>query len=103
MPHSAQYGPNIKAAATYLTQYQLLPMKRTTQLLADLYGLSLSPATVHASNALAAKTLAPTVQRIAEAITAAPVAHFDERPAYERALALAAHRRYGDSCLVRGA
>lgn len=78
VPHSVQYGPNIKAAATYLTQYQLLPMKRTTQLLSDLYGLHLSPATVQASVALAANSLAPAVQSIADAIKTAPVAHFDE-------------------------
>jgi len=59
VPNSVQYGPAIKAAAVYLTQYQLLPMERTTQLLDDLYGLRLSPGTVHTSIAQAAEVLAP--------------------------------------------
>ena len=78
VPNLVQYGPAIKAAAVYLTQYQLLPMERTTQLLHDLYGLRLSPGTVHTSIAQAAELLAPTVTSIAEAVKSAPVAHFDE-------------------------
>ncbi len=78
VPNSVQYGPAIKAAAVYLTQYQLLPMERTTQLLADLYGLRLSPGTVHTSITQASKTLGPTVAQIAQAVKAAPVVHFDE-------------------------
>ena len=78
VPHLVQYGPTIKAAAVYLTQYQLLPMERTAQLLNDLYGLRLSPGTVQASIAQAAQGLAPTVASIAEAVKCAPVVHFDE-------------------------
>ena len=73
-----QYGPVAKAATVYLTQYQSLPIEGTTQLRGDLYGLRLSPATVRRSITQAAEVLAPTVTRIAEALVAAPVAHFDE-------------------------
>lgn len=73
-----QYGPAIKAAAVYLTQYQLLPIERTTQLLGDLYGLRLSAAMVHASITQASEMLRPTVVQIGAAVKAAPVAHFDE-------------------------
>ena len=76
--YPVQYGSAIKAAAVYLTQYQLLPMKRTTELLSDMYGLRLSAGTVHTMITQAAQVLAPTVTRIAEAVKAAPVAHFDE-------------------------
>ena len=78
VPNLVQYGPALKAAAVYLTQYQLLPMERTTELLDDLYGLRLSVGTVHASIAQAAQALAPTVVGIAAAVQSAPVAHFDE-------------------------
>lgn len=78
VPHLVQYGPTIKAAAVYLTQYQWLPMERTTQLLHDLYGLRLSPGTVHASIAQAAQTLTPQVAGIAQALKSAAVVHFDE-------------------------
>ena len=73
-----QYGPVVKATLVYLTQSQLLPMERTVQLIADLYGLKLSAGTVQASIGLAARRLAPAYERIAHAVSAAPVVHFDE-------------------------
>ena len=53
-----QYGPVVKATLVYLTQSQLLPMERTVQLIADLYGLGLSAGTVQASIGQAAQRLA---------------------------------------------
>ena len=73
-----QYGPVIKSTRVYLTQQQLLPMERTTQILSDLFGVKLSAGSVQASIAQAAQTLAPAVKRIAAAVSVAPVAHFDE-------------------------
>ena len=73
-----QYGPVIKSTLVYLTQQQLLPMERTTQVLSDLFGVKLSAGSVQASIAQAAQALAPAVERIAAAVSAAPVAHFDE-------------------------
>jgi transposase len=73
-----QYGPVVKSTLVYLTQSQLLPMARTAQLLADLYGLELSVGTVQASIGQAAQQLAPAYERIAQAVSAAPVVHFDE-------------------------
>ncbi len=73
-----QYGPTIKAAAVYLTQYQLLPVERTSAVLGDLCGLPMSPGTIQACIAAAQRTLTPAVTLIAAAVTAAPVAHFDE-------------------------
>jgi len=43
---AAHYGSQIKAAVVYLTQYQQLPVDRTTQTLADLFGVRLSTGTV---------------------------------------------------------
>lgn len=73
-----QYGPVVKSTLVYLTQSQLLPMERTVQLIADLYGLKLSAGTVQASIGQAAQQLAPAYERIAHAVSAAPVVHFDE-------------------------
>jgi len=73
-----QYGPVVKATLVYLTQSQLLPMARTVQLFHDLYGLTLSAGTVQASIGQAAQHLAPAYERIAHALSAAPVVHFDE-------------------------
>lgn len=73
-----QYGPVVKGTLVYLTQQQLLPMARTVQLFEDLYGIKLSAGTVQASIGQAAQRLAPAHERIAQAVSAAPVVHFDE-------------------------
>jgi transposase len=73
-----QYGPVIKSTLVYLTQQQLLPIERTAQILSDLFGVKLSAGSVQASIAQAAQTLAPEVKRIAAAVSASPVVHFDE-------------------------
>ena len=73
-----QYGPVIKSTLVYLTQQQLLPVERTTQILSDLFGVKLSAGSVQASIAQAAQMLAPSVTRIAVAVSASPVVHFDE-------------------------
>ena len=73
-----QYGPVVKSTLVYLTQQQLLPIKRTTQIMSDLFGIPLSQGSVHASIVQAAQTLALEVERIAAAVRIAPVAHFDE-------------------------
>jgi transposase len=73
-----QYGSVVKSTLVYLTQQQLLHMERTVQLFEDLYDIKLSAGTVHASIGQAARLLAPAHERIAQAVSAAPVVHFDE-------------------------
>ncbi len=74
--------PVIKGTVVYLTQQQLLPprlmMERTTQILSDLWGVPISTGSVQTRIAQAAQILTPVVERIATAIQAAPVVHFDE-------------------------
>jgi transposase len=72
------YGPGVKGAAVYLTQYQLLSVDRSVQLLSDLYRVKLSTATIQASIDQTGAALIPRVAQIAAAVRAAPVAHFDE-------------------------
>ena len=73
-----QYGPVLKRTLVYLTQQPLLPIARTAEILSDLFGVKLSAGSVQSSIAQAAQTLAPCVERIAVAVSAAPVVHFDE-------------------------
>lgn len=68
------YGAGVQGAAVYLTQYQLLSVDRSAQLLSDLYGVKLSTGTVQASIAHAGAALT----RIACAVRETSVVHFDE-------------------------
>jgi transposase len=73
-----QYGPNVKALGVHLTQGQMLPYARTAQLIADLYGLSVSPATLLGWVAEASAALLETAGSVADQLRAAPVLHGDE-------------------------
>ena len=75
---AAAYGPRVRSLAVYLTQYQMVPVARTAQLLADAYGLALSPGTIQTWIGQAGEQLAPVASRIADGVKQAAVAHFDE-------------------------
>ena len=75
---TVQYGPAIKATLVYLTQYQHVPMKRCTDAMQDLFGVHISPASVHAAIAQAHTAVVPIVQAMSESMLHAPVVHFDE-------------------------
>jgi transposase len=73
-----QYGPSVSALSSYLTQYQLLPYGRSAEMLQDLFGIGISPATIHAANRSAADLLAPPMESVHQALVKARVAHADE-------------------------
>lgn len=73
-----QYGPNLRALAVYLHQYQLVPLARTCELLCDLCDCQIAEGTLTAWVELAAQTLEPTIARIADCISASRVQHGDE-------------------------
>jgi transposase len=73
-----QYGPNLRALAVYLHQYQLVPLARTCELLCDLCECPISEGTLTAWVELAAQTLEPTIAHIADCISASQVQHGDE-------------------------
>jgi transposase len=75
---SVQYGPRALATMVYLNQYHLVPLKRTAGLMRDLFGLSVSEATVHQAGRNAGLALQPQVDQIAVALQSAAVAHADE-------------------------
>lgn len=73
-----QYGPGVAAVAVYLHQAQLLPLARTAEVLAELCGCPLTEGTVARAVAACHAQLAPVEAAIKQAVTHAPVAHFDE-------------------------
>jgi transposase len=74
----AQYGPHVQSLAVYLSQFQLLPMARTCEVLSDLCQCSLSEATLTNWIGKAAKDLQPTIQRLKALVTASRLQHADE-------------------------
>lgn len=73
-----QYGPQVKAVAIYLQQYQLLPSARTVELLGDLFGCSLCEGTLLTATERCAARLEPVEAAIRAALIRASVGHFDE-------------------------
>lgn len=77
-----QYGPRIAALAVYLTTQQLLPRRRTREVLADLLGVALSEGTLSTLITRAARRLLPIEERIKTALSRAKVIHQDETGLY---------------------
>jgi transposase len=77
-----QYGPNIRSMLVYLSQYQMLPQKRVTEAMADLFGASISEGTVNRTIQEAHDRLEATEKAIKGAIVSSSVAHGDETGMY---------------------
>jgi transposase len=73
-----QYGRRLLALVVYLNQYQLLPKKRVTELVADVWGATLSAGTVCAAVQRCFAGLAGTEARIQEGLRQARCVRFDE-------------------------
>jgi transposase len=74
----AQYGPRLRALAVYLVEQQLVPYGRVRELLAELFGASLSLGTLVEWVQQAATILEPVEAQIKAALGQAPVLHNDE-------------------------
>jgi transposase len=73
-----QYGPRLKAQASYLNNYHFVPLARTEELLTAFYGQAPSePVVIQANNQLA-EQIEPTLASIQQQLIAADVTHFDE-------------------------
>lgn len=72
------YGNNLKAIVTYLTTYQLLPLKRTTELVEDLLGVKISQGTIVSSGQEAYEKLEGTEGLTKDELVNSEVVNFDE-------------------------
>jgi len=73
-----QYGPRLKAQASYLNNYHLIPLARTCELLGDLYGHRPAEAFVLDANAAVRDKAGPSLAIIKQQLIAADVVHCDE-------------------------
>jgi transposase len=77
-----QYGQRIRATVAYYSAYQLLPQKRITEAMKDLYGVPLSEGAVNTILKTAHERLFATEEAIKAAIRASRVVHADETGMY---------------------
>lgn len=73
-----QYGPRLKGMMTYLMAGQLLPSKRTGDILQDLMGVSVSEGTLYTTREQCFERLEPVMSAVEDQIRNAAVVHFDE-------------------------
>jgi transposase len=73
-----QYGPRLKAQASYLNNYQLIPLARACELLGDFYGHTPAEAFVLEANAAVVDQAEPSLTTIKQQLIVADVVHFDE-------------------------
>lgn len=73
-----QYGLRLKAQATYLNTYQLIPLARTCELLGDFYGHTPAQALVLDANTVVVAQIEPSLDATQQQLLASPVVHFDE-------------------------
>jgi len=73
-----QYGELIQAVAVYLNVYQMVPYKRTCEMLSDLLGCEMSQGTLHNLLEKYNERVQKPLESIREHIRKADVAHFDE-------------------------
>jgi transposase len=73
-----QYGARIEAFVVYLLHAQLLPEKRVAALIADLFGVALTTATIATISRNCAERLRPFAETVRDHVAQAPVKHRDE-------------------------
>jgi len=78
----ASDGAGVKGVLTYLNQAHLLPSERSCQIVADLFGQSVSEGTLEAAVDGCAAELAETEPASKPGLAQAEVAHFDETGLY---------------------
>jgi transposase len=64
-----QYGPEIKALAVYLNQYQMIPLERVSETFADVFGHPLAEGTIFDAGQVIAQKVAPVNEAIKKHLT----------------------------------
>jgi len=75
---AVQYGSNVRALGVHLTQGQMLPFARATELIRDIYGIAVSPGTLVAWVGEASAALQDTANAIADQLHKADLVNADE-------------------------
>ena len=73
-----QYGPELQAVASYLSQYQMVPFKRLQELFNDLYQIPLSQGTLDSILDRGHAHLLEFEQQAKQVVISSELAHFDE-------------------------
>jgi transposase len=74
-----QYGPEIRALAVQLNQYQMLPLERVRETFADVFEHPLAEGTIFEAGQLVAEQVAPVNEAVKKHLTEQEeVVHFDE-------------------------
>ena len=78
VPSRIQYGPRLRALVVYIVKQQLVPYARVRDLVADVFGQSLSGRTMVSIVRQCAQVLAPIEEKLKTRAQAAPVLRNDE-------------------------
>lgn len=74
-----QYGPRVRSQMVYFNNYQLVPLERTAEIIADLYHQEVSEGAVLAAVKEVARQVTPVNEKIKTHLTqTAEAVHFDE-------------------------
>lgn len=73
-----QYGTNMKAFMAYLTDYQMIPLKRAVETIEAMTGQTVSQGTLVLTREMLYRFLAKPVEAIKQQIMKSNVVHFDE-------------------------
>lgn len=76
--HQMEFGSRLKAYCVYLSAYQFIPCKRTTELLSGLFGVSISAGSLDNFRRFAGHLLTPFTKKLKQTIQEADAAYFDE-------------------------
>ena len=74
----ACYGTQVRALASYLSVWQLIPEDRLSELFSDVLGLPITPATIATINRENAAILGPHQEQVLATLKEAKVKHLDE-------------------------